>query len=61
VAPTSAIDSRLRAPGQNAEYSSVKAPWTYFFSPAGPDRSVVSPNPATAEAVISSARSAARR
>jgi hypothetical protein len=28
----------------------VKAPWTYFFSPAGPDRSVVSSNPATGAA-----------
>jgi hypothetical protein len=39
-------------PSQNAEYCCVKAPWTYFFSPAGPDRSVVSSNPATGEAVI---------
>ena len=46
------MESRLRAPSQNAEYSSVNAPWTYFFSPAGPDRSVVSSNPATAAAVI---------
>ena len=30
----------------------MKAPWTYFFSPAGPDRSVVSSNPATGAAVI---------
>ena len=40
-------------PSQNAEYRSVNAPWTYFFSPAGPDRSVVSSNPATGAAVIS--------
>ena len=47
----------------------MNAPWTYFFSPAGPDRSVVSSNPATAAAVIkvrisrttSAARSAALR
>ena len=44
--------SRLRVPSQNAEYSSVNAPWTYFFSPAGPDRSVVSSNPATGAAAI---------
>jgi hypothetical protein len=37
--------SRLRLPSRNDEYSSVNAPWTYFFSPAGPDRSVVSSNP----------------
>ena len=39
----------VQAPGSepNAEYSSVNAPWTYFFSPAGPARSVVSSNPAT--------------
>ena len=37
---------------QKAEYSSVNAPCTYFFSPAGPERSVVSSNPATAAAVI---------
>jgi hypothetical protein len=43
---------RLRAPSQNAEYSPVKAPWTYFLPPAGPDRSVVSSNPATGAAVI---------
>jgi hypothetical protein len=30
----------------------VNAPWTYFFSPAGPDRSVVSSKPATGDAVI---------
>jgi len=30
----------------------VNAPWTYFFSPAGPARSVVSSNPATGAAVI---------
>ena len=30
----------------------MNAPWTYFFSPAGPDRSVVSSNPATGAAVI---------
>ena len=46
------MESRLRAPSQKAEYCSVNAPWTYFFSPAGPDRSVVSSNPATAAAVI---------
>ena len=46
------MESRLRVPSQNAEYCSVNAPWTYFFSPAGPDRSVVSSNPATAAAVI---------
>ena len=46
------MDSRLRVPSQNAEYRSVNAPWTYFFSPAGPDRSVVSSNPATGAAVI---------
>ena len=39
-------------PSQKAEYSSVNAPWTYFFSPAGPDRSVVSSNPATGAAAI---------
>ena len=44
--------SRLRVPSQNAEYRSVNAPWTYFFSPACPERSVVSSNPATADAVI---------
>ena len=44
--------SRLRVPRWNAEYSSVNAPWTYFFSPAGPDRSVVSSNPATGAAAI---------
>jgi hypothetical protein len=42
----------------------VNAPCTYFFSPAGPDRSVVSSNPATGAAVIrariSAATSAAR-
>ena len=38
--------------GRTAEYRSVNAPWTYFFSPAGPDRSVVSSNPATVAAVI---------
>ena len=45
------MESRLtaRAPSQNAEYCSVNAPCTYFFSPAGPDRSVVSSNPATAD------------
>ena len=45
---------RVQAPGAQpeAEYRSVNAPWTYFFSPAGPDRSVVSSNPATAAAVI---------
>jgi hypothetical protein len=32
--PASSMESRLRAPSQNAEYSSVNAPWTYFFSPA---------------------------
>jgi hypothetical protein len=61
--------SRLRVPSQKAEYSSVNAPRTSFFSPAGPDRSVVSSNPATAAAVIrarisrttSAARSAALR
>ena len=37
--------SRLRVPSQKAEYNSVNAPWTYFLSPAGPDRSVVSSNP----------------
>ena len=42
------MESRLRVPSQKAEYSPVNAPWTYFFSPAGPDRSVVSSNPATA-------------
>ena len=31
----------------------MNAPWTYFFSPAGPDRSVVSSNPATGAAAIS--------
>ena len=46
------IGPRLRVPSQNAEYRSVNAPWTYFFSPAGPDRSVVSSNPATGAAVI---------
>src|SRR5260370_1130372 len=46
------MESRLRSPSQKAEYRSVNAPWTYFFSPAGPDRSVVSSNPATAEAVV---------
>ena len=46
------MESRLRAPSQKAEYCSVNAPWTYFLSPAGPDRSVVSSNPATAAAVI---------
>src|SRR6266851_5171844 len=46
------MEARLRVPSQNAEYCSVNAPWTYFFSPAGPDRSVVSSNPATADAVI---------
>ena len=45
--------SRLRVPRWNAEYSSVNAPWTYFLSPAGPDRSVVSSNPATGAAAIS--------
>ena len=30
----------------------MNAPWTYFFSPADPDRSVVSPKPATGAAVI---------
>ena len=30
----------------------MNAPWTYFLSPAGPDRSVVSSNPATGAAVI---------
>ena len=30
----------------------MKAPWTYFLSPACPDRSVVSSNPATGAAVI---------
>ena len=49
--PASSMVSRLRVPSQNAEYSSVNAPCTYFFSPA-PDRSVVSLNPATAAAVI---------
>src|SRR5487761_328677 len=44
--------SMLRVPRWNAEYSSVNAPWTYFLSPAGPDRSVVSSNPATGEAAI---------
>jgi hypothetical protein len=42
------VASLVRQPyraSQNAEYSSVKAPWTYFFSPAGPDHSVVSSNP----------------
>ena len=43
----------LRVPRWNAEYSSVNAPWTYFFSPAGPERSVVSSNPATSVAAIS--------
>ncbi|HEY6309505.1 MAG TPA: hypothetical protein VIY52_01670 [Streptosporangiaceae bacterium] len=46
------MESRLRAPSQNAEYSSVNAPCTYFVSPAGPDRSVVSSNPATGAAAI---------
>ena len=46
------MESRLRVPSQKAEYRSVNAPWTYFFSPAGPDRSVVSSNPATGAAVI---------
>lgn len=50
--PASSIESRLRAPSRNAEYASVNAPRTYFFSRAGPDRSVVSSNPATAAAVI---------
>ena len=45
--------SMLRVPSRNAGYSSVNAPWTYFFSPAGPDRSVVSSNPATGAAAIS--------
>ena len=30
----------------------MKAPWTYFWSPADPDRSVVSSNPATTAVVI---------
>jgi hypothetical protein len=51
--PAFFIVSRPRVPSQNAEYSSVKAPWTYFLSPAGPDRSVVSSNPATGAAAIS--------
>jgi hypothetical protein len=46
------MESRVRAPSQKAEYSSVNAPCAYFFSPAGPDRSVVSSNPATVAAVI---------
>ena len=50
--PASFMVSRLRVPSQKAEYSSVNAPWTYFFSPAGPDRSVVSSNPATGAAAI---------
>ena len=45
--------SMLRVPRWNAGYSSVNAPWTYFFSPACPDRSVVSSNPATGAAAIS--------
>src|SRR5450755_4451642 len=51
--PASFMVSRLRVPSQNAEYSSVNAPWTYFFSPAAPDRSVVSSKPATGAAAIS--------
>jgi hypothetical protein len=39
-------------PSQKAECCSVNTLWTYFFSPAGPGRGVVSSNPATAEAVI---------
>ena len=31
----------------------MNAPWTYFFSPAAPDRSVVSSNPTTLAAMIS--------
>ena len=42
-----------RVPRWNSEYFSVNAPWTYFFSPAAPDRSVVSSNPTTLEAMIS--------
>ena len=51
--PKSFMVSRDRVPRWNSEYFSVNAPWTYFFSPAAPDRSVVSSNPTTLEAMIS--------
>ena len=51
--PKSVMVSSDRVPRWNSEYFSVNAPWTYFFSPAAPDRSVVSSNPTTLEAMIS--------
>src|SRR5271166_4129114 len=45
--------SRDRVPRCNREYRAVNAPWTYFCSPAAPDRSVVSSNPATFAAMSS--------
>lgn len=51
--PNSRNDSRLRAHRKKSEYSPVKAASTYFFCPAGPQHSVVSPNPAMYAAVIS--------
>ena len=42
-----------RAPRRNRENRSVNAPCTNFFSPAAPDRSVVSSNPTTLAAMSS--------
>jgi hypothetical protein len=36
--PACFMVSMPRVPRWNAEYSPVNAPWTYLFSPAGPDR-----------------------
>ena len=51
--PKSFMVSRDRVPRWNREYRSVYAPWTYFFSPAAPDRRVVSSNPTTFAAMSS--------
>ncbi len=51
--PNSRNDPRVRAPRKNSEQDSVTAASTYFLVPAGPQRSVVSSNPATYAAVIS--------
>src|ERR1039457_3343729 len=56
--PNSANDFRVRRPRKNKLYSSVTAASTNFLVPAGPHRSVVSSNPATAAAVISVTTSA---
>ena len=51
--PNCRNDSRVRASRKNSEQDSVTAARTYFLVPAGPQRSVVSSNPAAWAAVIS--------